>query len=106
MFYYKASFSKKAVFSKKTAKNPFMGGHDRFEERECLATRINITTFIGIDVLNIFHSTIFLQKNNIFQNNGEILFLKGMTIEGTGRRTTKTNITFFFFGEMGYEYSF
>ncbi len=33
MFYYKTSFSKKAVFLEKTAKNPFVRGHDRFEER-------------------------------------------------------------------------
>ncbi len=31
MFYYKTSFSKKAEFLEKTAKNPFVGGHDCFE---------------------------------------------------------------------------
>ncbi len=34
MFYYKTSFSKKAVFLEKTAKNPFVGEHGRFEGRE------------------------------------------------------------------------
>ncbi len=29
----KTSFSKKGVFLEKTAKNPFVGGHDRFEGR-------------------------------------------------------------------------
>ncbi len=34
MFYYKISFLKKAVFSEKTGKNPFVEGHDRFDVRE------------------------------------------------------------------------
>ncbi len=34
MFYYRISFSKKAVFLEKIAKTPFVGGHDRFERRE------------------------------------------------------------------------
>ncbi len=62
MFYYKTSFSKKAVFLEKTAKNPFMGGHDRFEGRRRLVTKFNITFFVGIDVFNIFHSTTFSRK--------------------------------------------
>ncbi len=33
MFYYETSFSKKAVLLETTAKNPFMGEHDRFEGR-------------------------------------------------------------------------
>ncbi len=54
-----------------------MGGHDRFEWRGGgrLATKINITFFVGIEVLNIFYLTIFSKKNNIFHNNGEKLFL-------------------------------
>ncbi len=64
MFYYETSFSRKAVFLKKTAKNPFASGHDRFEKGGgCLATKINITFSVGIDVLNIFHLTIFSKKN-------------------------------------------
>ncbi len=33
MFYYKTSFSIKAVFLEKTPKYPFVGGLDRFEGR-------------------------------------------------------------------------
>ncbi len=62
MIYYKTSFSKKAVFWEKTVKNLFVGGHNRFEGRGHLATKINITFFIGIDGLNIFHLTTFLKK--------------------------------------------
>ncbi len=59
MFYYKTSFSKKAVFSEKT---PFVRGHDRLEGRGYLATKVNVTFFVDIDVLNIFHLTIFSKK--------------------------------------------
>ncbi len=62
MFYYKTSFSKTAVLSEKTAKNPSVGGDDRFEGRGRLGTTINVTFFVRIEVLNIFHLTIFLKK--------------------------------------------
>ncbi len=106
MFYYRTSFSKKAVFLEKTTKNPFVGGYCRFERRGHLATKINITFFVGINVLNIFYLTTFSKKNNIFQNIREKLFLEGVTIfEGTGCRMTKMNITYFF-GKWGTKYSF
>ncbi len=65
-----------------------------------LATKINITFFVGNEVFNIFHKTIFFikqffRKNNIFQNNCEKNFWGDLTIfEGTGRRMRKINITF------------
>ncbi len=68
MFYYKTRFSKKkAVFLEKTAKNLFVGGHDRFEGRGRLATKINITIFVGIALLNIFHLTTFSEKTIFFK---------------------------------------
>ncbi len=39
MFYYKTSFLKKAVVSQKTAKNLFVGEHDRFEGRGTFADK-------------------------------------------------------------------
>ncbi len=34
MFYYRTSFSKKSnIFGEKTVKNPFVGGHGRFERK-------------------------------------------------------------------------
>ncbi len=45
-------------------KNPFVGKHDRFRGGGRLATKINITFFVGIDVLNIFYLTIFFFKKN------------------------------------------
>ncbi len=62
MFYYETSFLKKAVFLEKTAKNLFVRGHDRFEGRGSLMTKISKTFFVDIDVLNIFYLTIFLKK--------------------------------------------
>ncbi len=49
-----------------------------------------------VKVLNIFYLTIFLKKNNIFQNKVKNNSCGGGTIifEGKGRRTTKMNITF------------
>ncbi len=35
-----------------------------------MATKINITFFVGTEILNIFYFIMFLKKNNIFQNNG------------------------------------
>ncbi len=49
-------------FSEKNVKNLFVGGHDRFEGRVHLATKINITFFVRLEVLNIFHLTIFWGK--------------------------------------------
>ncbi len=45
MFYYKTSFSKKAVFLEKTAKNPFVGGHDRFEGRRASSDKNQYNLF-------------------------------------------------------------
>ncbi len=72
-----------------------MGGCNRLRVAH-LATKINITFLVGIEILNIFHLTIFSKKTNIFQNNSKKLFLGCMTIfEGMGCLTTKMNITFF-----------
>ncbi len=62
MFYYKTSFLKKAVLSEKTVKRPFVGGYDHFKGRGRLVTKISRTFFVGIEVLNIFHLTIFSKK--------------------------------------------
>ncbi len=59
MFYYKTSFSKKAVFLEKTAKTPLVRGHDRYEGR---GQKLIEPFFVGIDVLNIFHLTTFSKK--------------------------------------------
>ncbi len=53
----------------KNSENPFVGGHDHFEGKGCLVTKININYFARNKVLNIFHVTIFSKKNNIFQND-------------------------------------
>ncbi len=107
MFYYKTSFSKKAVFLEKTAKNHLWEDLTVLRGSGRLATNINITFFVGVDVLNIFHlATVSKKNNNIFQNNSEKLYLGSMTIfEGTGRQTTKMNIIFFA-GKWGTKYSF
>ncbi len=72
MFYYKTSLSQKAIFSEKTAKNPFVGGYDRFEGRRASGHKNQYNLFCR--VLNIFYFTIFFEKNNIFHNNAKINF--------------------------------
>ncbi len=99
MFYYRTSFSKKAIFLEKTAKNPFVGGHGSFEGRGHLGTKINITFFVGIDVLNIFYLTIFSKKNNIFQKISEKLFFGASPFlrerGGSDDKNEYNHITFF-----------
>ncbi len=98
MVYYKTSFSKQAVFLEKTAKNPFVGGHNRFEGRgasgdknQCnLFCRHRRFEYFSID--NFFEKTIFSKikaKNYFFWVGGVTIF------EGIWDRTTKMNITLF-----------
>ncbi len=81
----------------KTVKNPFVRGHDRFEGRGRLSTKINIAFFVGIEVFNIFRSTTFLKKKHIFQNNRGKLFL------GTLDDKHEYSLSF---GKLGTKYSF
>ncbi len=85
MFYYKTSFSKKAVFLEKTAKNPFVGGHDRFEVRGASGDKNQHILFCRHRRFKYFYLTTFSKKNNIFQNIRKTFFLWGVTIfEGMG----------------------
>ncbi len=82
-------------------KTPFVGGHDRFEEVGASGEKNEYNLFCRQWGFKYFSFDIFLEKNNIFENNSEKLFLKGVTIfEGMERRTTKTNITFFLGNEV------
>ncbi len=73
MFYYKTSFLKKAVFSEKTAKNLFVEGHDHFEGRGRLATKIIITFFVSFQVLYSFSFNNFFKKK---KKNKKTIFSK------------------------------
>ncbi len=78
MFYYTTSFSKKAVFLEKTAKTPFVGvgGHDCFEGRGASGDKNQYNLFCWHQQRSEYFSfNNFFEKNNIFQNNSEILFL-------------------------------
>ncbi len=107
MFCYQTSFSKKTVFLEKTEK-PFVVGHDRWgggasdDKNRC-------NLFCRHRCFEYFSFNNFFEKNKIFQNNNKKLLLGGMTIfEGPGHRTTKMNVSGFFFGEgeWGTKYSF
>ncbi len=62
MFYYKTSFSKEAIFLEKTVNNHLWEDMTVLMGGGYLATKINITFFVGIDVLNSFHLITFLNK--------------------------------------------
>ncbi len=106
MFYYKTSFSKKAVSLEKTAKNLFVEGHDRFEGGGASGDKNQYNLFCRHRRFESFFILQLFLKKQYFQNKSEKLFLGGVTIfEGPGSRTTKMNITFFF-GKRGTKYSF
>ncbi len=71
-----------------------------------LATKINVTFFVGIDVLNIFHLTTFSKKTIFSKIKAKNNLEGGTTIfEGMGCQTNKMNITFLV-GKWGTKYSF
>ncbi len=66
----------------KIAKNPFVGGHDHFENQ--------YNVFCRHRHFENFLFDNFFEKSNIFQNNDEKLFWGGTTIfDGTGRCTVQ-----------------
>ncbi len=69
MFYYKTSFSKKAVFLEKIAKNRLWEGMTILGKGH-RATKMNITFSVG-QGFEYYSFNNFSEKNNIFQNNGE-----------------------------------
>ncbi len=70
IFYYLAVFSKKAVIFWKNGKTPFLWA-ESLEGTEGMATKMNITFFMGNEVLNIFSCNNFFQKNSIFEESKE-----------------------------------
>ncbi len=43
----------------KNCEKLFVGGHDHFQGKRCLATKINVDFFVRNEVLNILHITVF-----------------------------------------------
>ncbi len=73
-FYHKLGtgyFINKQVFEKKQY---FSENMIILKGRRQLATKTDINFFIGNEVLNIFHLTIFLKKKKIQINRGKIIF--------------------------------
>ncbi len=71
-----------------------------------MATKINITFFVDIDVLNMFHLTIKKKKNDIFQNSSEKLFLVGHDHFWRNGAPDDKNEYNLLFGKWGTGYSF
>ncbi len=74
-----SSFSKKAAFSEKMAKPQFLGLKSLMKGTGRPSTKMNITSFMGNEILNIFYLTIFSKKAIFFEKMGE-KFLGDMTI--------------------------
>ncbi len=62
MFYYKTCFSEKVVFSGKKCIKSFARGHPVLRGGGRLAIKINVTFFLGIEILSIFHFNNFFEK--------------------------------------------
>ncbi len=67
------------VLGEKSEK-PFLTAKSLLKARGRLATKMNITFFMGNEVLNIFSSNNFFDKSNIFQENSEKQFLRDVTV--------------------------
>ncbi len=96
ILFYLAVFSKKAAFSEKMAKPQFLEPKSLLKGRGHPGTKMNMTSFIGNEVLNIFSFKNFSEKSNIFREKGEKKFWG--TWPFFRRRShfkLKMNITFF-----------
>ncbi len=70
-------------------KKPFLGAKSLSKGRECQATKMNITFYMGNKVLNIFSSNNFFEKSNILGENREKKLLGDMTIFWEGSSYAK-----------------
>ncbi len=62
-FIIKQVFRKELYFQGKNCGKSFVGEYDVLMRRGRLATKINMTSFVGNQFLNIFYLTIFLKKS-------------------------------------------
>ncbi len=105
MFYYKTSFSKKAVFLEKIAKNHLWEDMTVLRGVGHLATKVNITFFVGVDVLNIFHLTTFSKKTIFSKISAKNYFWGAWPFLRERRADDKNECNlffFFFFWKIGY----
>ncbi len=70
-------FLKKTVFSEKTIKKHSWKDMTVLKGRVCLATKINVTFFVGNEVLHVFYETIFSKK----KINKKAIFFSEITLE-------------------------
>ncbi len=107
MFYYRTSFSKKAIFLEKTAKNPFVEGHGSFEGRGAPGDKNQYNLFYRHRRFEYFLSYNFFNKNNIFQNIKNYFWGASPCLrEGEGGWSDEKNEYNLFFSKWGTKYSF
>ncbi len=71
-FIIKQVFRKNNIFGKTVKNHLWKDMTDRFEGKGRLLTKINVTFFVGKEILNIFHSTIFSKKTIFFKITAKI----------------------------------
>ncbi len=71
-----------------------MGGQTDLKGREHLATKIDISFFVGNEVLNIFYLAIFWKKTIFFKINAKKILQRMTIFEGTVHRTAKMYMIF------------
>ncbi len=80
MEYFISGFFKKSCIFWENGKKPFRGVKSLLKGRKCVAIKMNITFFMGNEVLNIFSSNNFFEISNSFGENGEKKFGGNMPI--------------------------
>ncbi len=97
MFYYRTSFSKKAIFLEETAKNLFVGGHDRFEGRGASGDKNQYNLFCRYRRFEYFLSNNFLPKKQYFPKyKRKIIFGGRHHFRGNGGADDKNEYNLFF----------
>ncbi len=77
MFYYKTVFRKMQYFWRKLRKTHLWVDTTVLRGGRRLVTEINITFFVGVEVLNIIHLTIFSRKRKFSEINVKKNFFRG-----------------------------
>ncbi len=96
MFCNKTSFSEEAVFLEKTTKTHLWEDMNVLRGGESLATKISVTFFCKHRRFEYFSFNNFFEKNNIFQNNSEKLFLGAWPFLSERVSDNKNEYNFFF----------
>ncbi len=94
------NFSEKSGTFRENDKTPFLGAKSLLKGRGHLATKMNITCFVGNEVLNIFLSNNFCEKSNFPEKIakkilGDVSNFSIFIFKRKGHLTSKIDTNFF-----------